>query len=43
MRKKNNLADELRPEYDLHELLKHGTRGMYARQYHAGISCRTNL
>ena len=25
--------DELRPEYDLSELLKHGVRGKYAKKY----------
>lgn len=31
--------DELRPEYDLHELLKGGfVRGKYAKQYRAGTN-----
>ena len=29
-------GDELRPEYDLKELLKGGVRGKYANQYAAG-------
>lgn len=31
-------ADELRPEYDLAELLKHAVRGKYAAQYKAGTN-----
>lgn len=31
-------TDELRPEYDLTELLKDGVRGKYARQYQAGTN-----
>ena len=30
------MNDELRPEYDLHQLLKAGVRGKYAKRYHAG-------
>lgn len=30
--------DELRPEYDLTELLKGGEKGKYAKQYHAGTN-----
>ncbi|MBM3747099.1 MAG: hypothetical protein FJW34_15020 [Acidobacteria bacterium] len=30
--------DELRPEYDLHQLLKGGVRGKYAKRYHAGTN-----
>jgi hypothetical protein len=30
--------DELRPEYDLSELLKEGTRGKYAEQYKKGTN-----
>lgn len=38
--KKNNdrMSDELRPEYDLRQLLKGGVRGKYAKQYHAGTN-----
>lgn len=30
--------DELRPEYDLRQLLKGGIRGKYAKRYHAGTN-----
>jgi hypothetical protein len=30
--------DELRPEYDLRQLLKAGVRGKYAKRYHAGTN-----
>jgi hypothetical protein len=30
--------DDLRPEYDLRQLLKGGVRGKYARRYHAGTN-----
>jgi hypothetical protein len=30
--------DELRPEYDLRQLLKGGVRGKYAKRYHAGTN-----
>ena len=32
----NNTSDDLRPEYDLKELLKGGVRGKYAKRYAAG-------
>ena len=35
---KNKMNDELRPEYDLGELLKGGVRGKYAKRYHAGTN-----
>jgi hypothetical protein len=35
---KNKLKDELRPEYDLAQLLKGGVRGKYAKRYHAGTN-----
>jgi hypothetical protein len=39
MKKRNErVSDELRPEYDLRQLLKDGVRGKYARQYHAGTN-----
>jgi hypothetical protein len=39
MRKsKVNLSGDLRPEYDLRQLLKGGTRGKYAKAYHAGTN-----
>lgn len=30
--------DELRPEYDLHELLRDGVRGKYVTRYRAGTN-----
>ena len=33
---RSKLNDELRPEYDLGQLLKGGARGKYAKRYHAG-------
>jgi hypothetical protein len=35
---RNRVSDELRPEYDLGQLLKGGVRGKYARRYHAGTN-----
>ncbi len=32
------IDDELRPEYDLHELLKGGVRGKYVEQYRTGTN-----
>jgi hypothetical protein len=32
------MTDELRPEYDLRQLLKGGVRGKYARRYQAGTN-----
>jgi hypothetical protein len=37
-KQKNELADELRPEYDLGKLLKGGVRGKYAERYRAGTN-----
>lgn len=34
----NSVEDDLRPEYDLAELLKGGVRGKYAEQYRAGVN-----
>ncbi len=31
-------SDELRPQYDLHRLLKGGARGKYAESYRAGTN-----
>ena len=31
-------SDELRPEYDLRQLLKGAVRGKYAKRFHAGTS-----
>jgi len=40
MKKKctSEMDDELRPEYDLHELLKGGVRGKYVARYRAGTN-----
>ncbi|MGA2607035.1 MAG: hypothetical protein ABSH01_06205 [Terriglobia bacterium] len=32
------MNDDLRPEYDLGELLKGAVRGKYAKRYHAGTN-----
>jgi hypothetical protein len=37
-KRRNNLNEELRPEYDLRELFRQGTRGKYAKRYHAGTN-----
>jgi hypothetical protein len=37
-RRKNSTDDELRPEYDLRQLLRRGVRGKYAKRYHAGTN-----
>jgi hypothetical protein len=34
----SEMDDELRPEYDLQELLKDGVRGKYAERYRAGTN-----
>ena len=36
--RKSRMNDELRPEYDLGQLLKGGVRGKYAKRYHAGTN-----
>lgn len=38
MKKKTELNDELRSEYDMKSLLKGGTRGKYAARYRAGTN-----
>jgi len=39
MKKRTDRAiDELRPEYDLHQLLKSAVRGKYAKRYQAGTN-----
>jgi hypothetical protein len=38
MKKKRNLNDELRPEYDMKSLLKGGIRGKYAARYRTGTN-----
>jgi hypothetical protein len=35
---KSEMTDELRPEYDLRELLKDGVRGKYAERYKQGTN-----
>jgi len=35
---KSELEDDLRPEYDLRQLLKSGVRGKYAERYQAGTN-----
>jgi hypothetical protein len=37
-KRKGEMDDELRSEYDLHELLKGGVRGKYAERYRAGTN-----
>jgi len=32
------MDDELRPEYDVHQLLKDGVRGKYVARYRAGTN-----
>ncbi|MDP1780115.1 MAG: hypothetical protein Q8K73_07565 [Anaerolineales bacterium] len=38
MKKKTEINDELRPEYDMKSLLKGGMRGKYAARYRAGTN-----
>jgi hypothetical protein len=35
---KSEMRDELLPEYNLKQLLKHGVRGKYAQRYRAGTN-----
>lgn len=37
-KRKSEMANELGPEYELHELLKGGVRGKYAERYRAGTN-----
>jgi hypothetical protein len=37
-KRKDEMSDELRPEYDLRQLLDKGARGKYAKRYHAGTN-----
>ena len=37
-KRKDKMNDDLRPEYDLGQLLKTGVRGKYAKRYHAGTN-----
>ena len=34
----SEMKDDLRPEYDLRDLLKGATRGKYAKPYHSGTN-----
>ena len=34
----NNMEDDLRPEYDLTDLLNGGVRGKYSERYRAGVN-----
>jgi hypothetical protein len=38
MKNRSKTEDELRPEYNLRELLKGGVRGKYAKRYRAGTN-----
>lgn len=35
---RNEMNDELRPEYDLRKILKSGVRGIYAERFRAGTN-----
>ena len=35
---RNEMADDLRPAYDMQQLLKGGVRGKYAKRYQAGTN-----
>ena len=37
-KEKNEMDDDLRPEYDLHELLKDGVHSKYAKRYQEGTN-----
>lgn len=37
-KRSDKTGDELRPEYDLRQLLKGGVRGKYAKRYQAGTN-----
>ncbi len=37
-KRRDKTGDELRPEYDLSQLLKGAVRGKYAKRYHAGTN-----
>jgi len=38
MKNRSKTEDELRPEYNLREMLKGGVRGKYAKRYRAGTN-----
>ena len=37
-KRRDKVKDELRPEYDLRQLLKAAIRGKYAKRHHAGTN-----
>jgi hypothetical protein len=37
-KRKSEMDDELRPEYDLRELLRNGVQGKYAERYQGGTN-----
>jgi len=37
-KRRSNMSDELRPEYDLRKLFKGAARGKYAKRYQAGTN-----
>jgi len=37
-RNRSEIGDDLRPDYDLRQLLKGGVRGKYAKRYQAGTN-----
>ena len=37
-KRSDKMNDELRPEYDLRQLLQAGVRGKYAKRYHSGTN-----
>src|SRR5450759_2363436 len=37
-KRRDKMSDELRPEYDLRQILKGAIRGKYAKRYHAGTN-----
>ena len=37
-KRKDRVADELRPEYDLRQLMKGAVRGKYAKRFQAGTN-----
>ncbi|MBI4464565.1 MAG: hypothetical protein HY647_07665 [Acidobacteria bacterium] len=37
-KRKGEMKDELRPEYDMCQLLQRSVRGKYAKRYHAGTN-----
>ena len=37
-KRRDDMKDELRPQYDLRRLLKGSVQGKYAKQYHTGTN-----